>query len=192
MLDKKETRRHYSEKRNGLSPDKRKMLDDILFDKTVNSEEFKGAEIILAYYPIKNEPDVLSIARYALLCGKRVGFPVSNTDTYELTFKLVDDISQLNSGAYSIPEPKDSCKTYNNEVNTLCIVPALAFDRRGYRIGYGKGFYDRFLSKFRGTSVGLCYDDFLCEALPVENTDQKIKMIITDKEVLYVPEKENK
>lgn len=186
MEDKKEVRRHYQKKRSELSNEKRKELDAILFDKTVNSEEFKSAEIILAYYPIRNEPDILPIAYHALYCGKKVAFPISHTDTYELSFKFVKDISELNSGAYSIPEPKDTCETYDNEANAFCIVPALAFDRMGYRIGYGKGFYDRFLSNFTGISVGLCYRDFLCDHLPTENTDQKVDMIITDKEELYV------
>ena len=186
MEEKREVRRQYQKKRNELSKGKREKLDKILYDKTINSKEYKSAEIILAYYPIKNEPDVLPIVRHALCSGKRVAFPVSNTDTYELSFKFIEDISELKRGAYSIPEPEDTCEIFDNSGNAFCIVPALAFDRRGNRIGYGKGFYDRFLSKYKGISVGICYDDFLCENLPVENTDQKINMIITEKEEIYV------
>lgn len=184
--NKREIRLEYQKKRHELPHNERKKSDAILFDKTVNSDEFKSADIILAYYPIRNEPNVLPIALHALSCGKKVAFPVSNTETYELSFKYVKDISELNVGAYSIPEPKNSCQIYNNEANAFCIVPALAFDKKGHRIGYGKGFYDRFLSDFKGISAGLCYDEFLCESLPIEDTDQKVNMIISDKEVLYV------
>ncbi len=186
MEEKKKIRLEYLKKRSELSSEYRNKADALLFEKTVNSAGFKSSKIILAYYPIKNEPDILPIVRHALACGKRVAFPVCHTDTYDLTFKFIEELSWLDAGAYSIPEPKDDCEIYYKEEKAFCIVPALVFDRNGYRIGYGKGFYDRFLSDFCGISAGLCYDDFLCDVLPKESTDKNVDMIITDKEVLYV------
>ena len=186
MEDKQAVRARFKNKRNEFSFDKREGLDNNLFEITVSSNEFKNAKIILAYYPIKNEPNVLKIAEAALLQGKKVAFPISDPLTCELKFKFVNNLSELVIGTYKIPEPSADNQAYCGESHALCIVPALAFDKKGYRIGYGKGYYDRFLSSFKGVSAGLCYDDFLCDSLPIEETDRKVNMIITNKEVIYV------
>ena len=73
--------------------------------------------------------------------------------------------------------------------NTLCVVPALLFSRDGYRLGYGKGYYDRFLRSFNGTSVGLSYDELLCEYLPIDSHDISLNIIITESEVHYIAQK---
>ena len=186
MEDKKKIREELSQKRRGVSEADRAAFNEMLFVKTVSCNAFKNADVILAYYPVKNEPDILKIVDTALKLRKKVAFPISDKDTYELTFRYISDLSELKPGAYSIPEPSCDSELYVNVPNTLCIVPALAFDRDGYRIGYGKGFYDRFLSSFEGYSIGLCYHEFLCDKLPTEKTDKKVNMIITNKEVLYV------
>lgn len=189
MQDKKQIRQIYLKKRNKIGSIEKQILDNKLFYSTIKSEIFKKHDIILAYYPIKNEPNILPIIEYAVSIGKKVAFPICNTKDYELTFKFINDLNDLVNGAYNIPEPREDAKEYSYEIEALCIVPALSFDKRGYRIGYGKGFYDRFLSRFNGASIGLCYNDFFCEELPIDVTDQAVDVIITDKEVLYVKRK---
>ena len=186
MKDKKSIRAVYSQKRNELSFEFKNEFDKFLFEKTVNCDEFKRADVILAFYPIKNEPDVLPIVRYALNNGKKVCFPVSDADNYQLTFKFIKHLSDLVTGAYKIPEPNSEAEIFTDDKNAFCIVPGLVYDRNGYRIGYGKGFYDRFLAEFSGISAGLCYEIFLCNELPIEVTDRNVDMIITEREVLYI------
>ena len=185
---KREARRIFSEKRKSVSADDKKIFDAALFEKTVSLDAYKKAKILLAYYPVKNEPNILPIVRHAFDMGKRVAFPVSNPDGYILTFGFVESVDELEVGMYSIPEPPKEAVKYINDSETLCIVPGLAFDREGKRIGYGKGYYDRFLEGFLGISLGLCYQEFLADLLPVENTDASLDIIITDKEEIFINE----
>ena len=183
---KKETRKIFSEKRKSILAEEKHKLDKALFDKTIALEAYQNADVILAYYPVKNEPDILPIVEHALSVGKRVAFPISIPDGVVLEFAFVSELSKLVVGTYSIPEPATNAEKYLNCKNTLCIVPGLAFDRIGKRIGYGKGYYDRFLDGFWGRSLGLCYSDFLTDKLPVEKTDISLDIILTDKEEIFI------
>ncbi len=182
---KKETRRIFIEKRKNILPSYRASADAAVFEKTVSSAAYKNAKILLAYYPVKNEPDILPIVRHALSSGKRVAFPISNPDGFMLSFGFVKGLDELVTGAYSIPEPPERADRYINEPEALCIVPGLAFDREGKRIGYGKGYYDRFLRKFPGVTLGICYAEFFTDKLPVEDTDVPIDIIISEKEEIF-------
>ncbi len=178
---KKEVRKKLSSLRNELAKDYRNVCDGLIFDLVVNSEAYLKSTTVLAYYPVKSEPQIIPIICRAIDDGKNVAFPISNTNDYTLKFKYVKDISQLQMGAYSIPEPPQSAPEYNGEGTVLCIVPAIAFDKSGRRIGYGKGFYDRFLAKFKGVTMGVCYSRLLVESLPCEDVDIPIDIIITEK-----------
>ena len=185
---KREARKIFSEKRKSILASDKKMLDEALFEKTISLDAYKKANILLAYYPVKDEPNVLPIVSHALAMGKKVAFPISNPDGFILTFGFVENVDELEIGTYSIPEPPKGADKYINDPETLCIVPGLAFDRSGKRIGYGKGYYDRFLEGFSGVSFGLCYQDFLTDRLPVEETDASLDIIITDKEEIFINE----
>jgi 5-formyltetrahydrofolate cyclo-ligase len=116
----------------------------------------------------------------ALKLKKSIAFPISLTDSLTLDFRTVSSLDELESGAYGIKEPReDSPKAILSE-RTLCVVPALAFDKQGFRLGYGKGYYDRFLKNFQGVSIGLCKDDFLADSLPTDKNDIPVDILITD------------
>ncbi|MBP0963302.1 MAG: 5-formyltetrahydrofolate cyclo-ligase, partial [Oscillospiraceae bacterium] len=102
-------------------------------------------------------------------CGKRG----------EMTFYLVKGKQDLTAGKYGIPEPAAHCAAAAATECSLCIVPGLAFDLCGYRIGYGGGYYDRFLQSFPGQSVGLVRQSFLCKTLPKEPFDQAVDAVVT-------------
>ena len=184
--EKKEIRRRFIDMRNRLSVDEKELADKLIFEKIVSKKAYIDAQYLLVYYPVKNEPNVLLIAENALKEGKKVAFPISNTNEFTLTFGVIDSLDQLLCGAYSIPEPPIDALKYVDNDNTLCIVPGLAFDRNGKRIGYGKGYYDRFLKDFRGISVGLCYSQFLIDSLPVDDYDISVDMVISDKEEIFI------
>ncbi len=84
---------------------------------------------------------------------------------------------------YGISEPHEYACEYENSSDTLCIVPAICFDKRGFRLGYGKGYYDRFLSTFEGLAIGVVMDEFMVEYLPTLPTDIRVKKIISDKNI---------
>ena len=183
---KKFLRAHYTQKRKELGQDERMRQSDALVLSVSSHSCFIRSNTILCYYPIEEEPSILPLANIALSLGKTVAFPISNTKDHTLSFRSVKDLSQLKSGAYRIPEPTANMPEISDFSESLCIVPALAFDLRGYRIGYGKGFYDRFLSTFNGVSLGLAYDKFVTDVLPHDATDQNVDIIITEGRVYNV------
>ena len=175
---KTEVRRLLINRRNNISPEEKAKLDAALCD-SLRLIAHK-ADVWLLFYPIKNEPDLLAFAEYLLSVGKQVAFPISLTDTCRLDFRLVDSLSQMKVGAYGIPEPPQCCRKVENFDGAMCIVPALSYDTRGFRIGYGKGYYDRFLSKHKPMTVGICYGSLICDRLPTDKNDVPVDMIITE------------
>ena len=97
-----------------------------------------------------------------------------------MSFYYVDDLSHLRPSAFNIREPISSAPEYKSSNADICIVPALAYDIEGYRMGYGGGFYDRFLSSFRGTCIGICYADNIEKKLPRGRFDVRVDILITD------------
>ncbi|MBO5845574.1 MAG: 5-formyltetrahydrofolate cyclo-ligase [Clostridia bacterium] len=142
---------------------------------------FRFADTVLLYSPIGSEIDLSAVAYEALSKGKRVAFPVCNTDDCTLTFRYVSALGELEDGSYSIKEPSADAEQFGNEENSVCIVPALSFDRCGFRIGYGKGYYDRFLKAFRGTAIGAVYSELLCDSLPRGFYDLAVDVIVTER-----------
>jgi 5-formyltetrahydrofolate cyclo-ligase len=92
----------------------------------------------------------------------------------------------LEDGAYGIKEPKGNCELFSGREKSLCILPALAFDRAGYRLGYGGGYYDRFLFRFNLTTVGLVYEEFLFDELPKDEHDKKASILIKEGGVIFL------
>jgi 5-formyltetrahydrofolate cyclo-ligase len=159
-------------------------------DNLINTKEFQNAGTVLLYYPTKNEISPLPIFELCLKMGKAVAFPVCQTKDSTLIFKTVNTKNSLKRGNFGIFEPDESCKVATIDKDTLCIVPALAFSKDGQRIGYGKGYYDRFLADFDGISVGFSYSMFVCEHLPHGRHDVPLDMIVSESEVLDIA-KEN-
>lgn len=143
-------------------------------------QEYKGADTILLYFPTRSEPDISSLALAAWNDGKQVAFPISQTDALRLDFRLISSLDELYTGTYGIREPRADAPLALFTERTLCIVPALAIDEDGYRLGYGKGYYDRFLSSFPGSSAVAIHSSLICERLPRNDTDIPIHTIITE------------
>ena len=185
---KKEQRALCRKMRKEISESKRQVYDKILFDKVTSLDEFCRASVVLAYYPVNSEINTLPIIECALREGKRVALPISSTEDHTLTFRFINSLDELVVGAYSIPEPPSDATLFANEKNSLCIVPGLSFDREGNRLGYGKGFYDRFLADFNGVTLGLCYSEFLLEKIPTDENDRKVNIVVSDTEEVYIHE----
>ncbi len=177
--EKKELRTFFLNKRATLCESSKRKYDEIIRRRIISSDDFKRAKALLLYYPIREEIDILPIADEALHSGKLVAFPKCYKNGV-MEFKFIKSLDDLSIGAYKIPEPSESCVPFRNESDALCIVPALSYDLFGYRLGYGGGYYDRFLCDFQGTAIGLAYNNFIVEALPHNSYDIKISKIITE------------
>lgn len=143
--------------------------------------EFEEAEVLLLYADYKNEVMTRDIFDMAIIKKKKVYFPkcVGNG----LNFYQVVSIGELSKGAFNILEPSNKAKQYKYEDKTGClaIIPGVAFDVEGNRLGFGKGFYDRFLKeKPFITKVGICYNEQLEEKLPSNEYDIKMDKIVTE------------
>ena len=178
--DKPTARAYFRTLRKELPDDRRAELDQALLANTINLSIFKDAKTLLCYYPVRGEPDILSIARHALKLEKKVAFPISHVEDRRLSFHIIGDLEDLTVGTYNIPEPSAELEEVVDFKDALCIVPALSFNKSGQRLGYGGGYYDRFLSHFDGISVGVAYSDFLTTNLPVEPHDATVDIIITE------------
>lgn len=181
---KKELRKKYAEIRMSLSRDEISSASTDALGHLIALPEFKKAKEIILYYPVKNEADPTAIVQVCHNFGKKTAFPKSNKQDFSLDFFCVNSKDDLSVGTYGIPEPSDFLERLVPSENTLCIVPALLCSRDGYRLGYGKGFYDRFLSVFRGKSVGFIFDRFLTDSLPADRYDQRVDIIVTEKEII--------
>jgi len=140
--------------------------------------EYKQAKIIFAYISEKREPDTVGIIEQALRDGKTVALPIS-LDGGIMEPRAIKSLDELVIGRYNIPAPTESAPLVADEEIDLIIVPAVTFNDRGYRLGRGGGYYDRFLSKSDAFSVGLGRDRLIQE-VPLESHDQCVKCLVTE------------
>lgn len=139
-------------------------IEENIYFSVIKDAVFTCADMVLCYAAYGSEIDVMPIAKAALESGKVVCFPRCLNDAGLMDFYRITDFSQLKSGMYGIKEPVQDCEKITTFTGRcLCLVPGLAFDINGYRLGYGKGYYDRFLRSFPGKSMGICPDILLLE-----------------------------
>ncbi len=178
-------RREFTARRDALDASLAEMLDGALCRAVMSLPEFASAATLLLYAPIGREIDVRPLFFAARDAGKAVAFPRTEPSAHRMVFYLVDSLGELAAGSYGIPEPPPDRPAELSDA--LCIVPALVFDRDGYRLGYGGGYYDRFLAE---NSVGITTaapvrDGFLLsESLPRGVYDRRVDIIVTSKEVI--------
>lgn len=179
--------------RERFDPAEKAEIESKIFGYLRQLATYRYSDTVLLYSPIKGELDVNKVARAALSDGKRIAYPVTDPSSRTMRFYYVNSTDELSTGTYGIPEPPAGSELFveNVSVHTMCIVPALAFDYEGYRLGYGKGFYDRFLATFSGVKVGLIPAQFLFVRLPRGRYDVAVDVIITEDGVLAVGKGKN-
>lgn len=150
----------------------------------IATREFAEARVVGLYAPVHNEVDTAEVMRQALAAAKIVLFPAVCQEGLE--FRRIEDPGMLHRGAFSIPEPDAACPVHSPGEADLIVVPGVAFDLDGRRIGYGKGYYDRALHQLEGKGrlVGLCYDFQIVDVIPGEPHDVRMDMIITERRVI--------
>ncbi len=154
----------------------------IITQKVIALEVFQKAEHIFLYSPTQNEVDTKELFLNAILHGKKVYYPRVNETNSTMNFYEVKTLEQLACGAYGILEPSKHCKPFQQITNSCMIVPGVAFHKNGNRIGYGKGFYDRFLAKYTDIStVGICFDLQMTDKMPFEAFDVQLEYVITER-----------
>lgn len=139
---------------------------------------------VLAYVSRGGEVDTINIILRILDDGGAVYVPRCTPGENTMNFYEIHSLEELEEGSFGIFEPVDECPAAPDINGALCLVPGLSFTEQGDRIGYGKGYYDRFLRENREKSlitVGLCYNELIRQELPVDETDEAVQYMITDK-----------
>ena len=177
-------RKDCSDRRNAIDKDLHKSMDEGICALATSLVSFRYADIILLYAPIKSEIDVMPIFHEAIKKGKRVAFPRCNVEERTMKFHFVTSEDELSPCAYGIREPREDAPVYDPKIETgsaVCYVPGLAFDVYGYRLGYGKGYYDKFMHTFNGCTIGVVYSDFILPTLPKGRFDKHCDVMLTEK-----------
>jgi 5-formyltetrahydrofolate cyclo-ligase len=148
------------------------------------TREFVEARAVGLYAPVHNEVETAEVMFAALASAKIVLFPAVCSGGLE--FRRICDPGMLHKGAFSIPEPDAACPVHSPGEADLILIPGVAFDMCGRRIGYGKGYYDHALHQLEGKGrlVGLCYDFQIVGEIPVEPHDVRMDMIISERRVI--------
>jgi len=178
-LDKQTLRRESLARRAAIPEDTRKQAAAALADAGLSFLDLPGPAIISGYYPVGQELDVRPLLNRLIQEGYTIGLPVTRKDQ-PLIFRAWTPETRMARGALGIPRPPDDAPEVTPVV---LLVPLAAFDQRGYRVGYGGGFYDRTLAKLRAagpvTAVGVAFAEQQIERVPAEPHDERLDWMLT-------------
>ena len=183
MQIKEELRKVSKQKREQI--ESREEKDFLIADKLFSLDEYKTAKAVFCFASLDGEINTDGIINQALRDSKRVALPCCRDGEGNMDFYYISSLSQLKTGSFNVREPDiTQCEMAVDFSNALLIVPGLCFDKKGFRLGYGKGFYDRFLERFDNNSVGLCYDEMLINSVPADEYDKKVDIIVTQSSII--------
>jgi len=153
------------------------LIDDMIMQALIETEHYKHAKNIFIYYSVLNEVNTHKIISHALENKKMVYIPRCVGDYMELvSIKRIEDISSVDK--WGIPTASHPAQ---NVCIDLAVIPAVCFDKNKYRLGRGKGYYDRFLKDYNGISIGLTRFDSLQDRVPTETHDIPVDYIVTER-----------
>ena len=181
--EKNALRATYRKKREALDPALCKAWDSAICEAVAASASFRYADVVLAYSPFGFEIDITPLLSRTLALGKRLALP----RTYGkglMSFHYVNGLDGLSPGSYGILEPSEDAPLYEDTPATLCLVPGILFDRRGLRIGYGGGYYERFLRDHAVNTLGIIYRDFVLPTVPGGRYDRHVAALATERGIL--------
>ena len=175
-MDKTALRKMIRQLKRAMTPQQIEEKSRILGEKFLASEAYRQATTVYGYLPYNQEVRTVAMLEQALRDGKRVAVPKCYGD--EMRFIYMDDLSLVTPGYAGIPEPIADGPVADDET-ALVLMPGLAFDPLGHRIGYGGGFYDRFLAaEPNHPTLALCYDFQMLPALDTEEFDIPVDTVL--------------
>lgn len=178
MKTKKELRAVCRAKRKDISDKPQKSVD--IVNRALALPELAAADSWFIFHPLKDEVDLLPLFEIAKLKGKRIAFPLCDDKDGNMSFRLVNSLDELENGCFGLREPKKDAPEILPQ-NAVIFLPALAVDKKGHRLGYGKGFYDRYLEKYaylKPFTVGVIFEELIFEEIPHDGYDIPCDRII--------------
>lgn len=172
---KQQLRSRIRQQKRAMAAEDIQRRSELLQRMVLESEAYRNAKTIYGYLPFNQEVRTLPLLQQALSDGKQVALPKC-TGT-EMRFVLMNDLSRIRASAFGAPEPVDDLPAATDP-HALVLVPGLAFDAAGHRMGYGGGFYDRFLAReSTHPTIALCFDFQLLSRLETEPHDISVDAV---------------
>ena len=159
--------------------------DSGIFNNLISLREYQNARNIMLFHSVERETDTIMIANAAFEDGKTVAFPLCLRGGI-MHAHIVSDLSELEPAMLGIPAPPKTAPLIKPEELDLIIVPALTYDNDGYRLGYGGGYYDRYLSGLSVFTAGLARGRLIKKELPRESCDIPVKCVVTEETTLCI------
>lgn len=184
---KKKMRAEAKEGRLSMGSELKATLDKKICNKLLNLWAVRETETFLCYVSTPIEVDTRNFINILLESGKKVAVPRCEGGQSEMNFYYINSLDELSAGSFGVLEPTPQKeKMVTQTENTICIVPAFMFDKSGYRLGYGKGYYDRYLSRYKGSTIGICYGKNITDELFHGKYDRTVDMIVTEKQIITI------
>lgn len=187
---KTELRRQFRRVRAELSPSDRTVIDAAICERLSSTAEYQAARVVLCYVSFGAEVDTRPLIERAWADGKVVAAPRCVPGTRDMEWYRITSFDGLLRSAFGVqePDPHTMPQLDADVAPSLVVVPGLTFDASGFRLGYGGGFYDVFLSTFHGAAVGLCREAQLSASLPdagvIDAHDRRVDAVVTESRVL--------
>ena len=183
-MNKSDLRKHYKSVRNKIYAEHAAEYDSKILNYFLNSKFFHDFDIFLCYVSVDSEVNTIKLIEYLIEHNKKVAVPYCNGRNMD--FYEIHGLNELVDGSFGIPTADigNSVSIVDFD-NALCILPALSFDKSGGRLGYGGGFYDRFLESANIKTLGLSYEACISDNLPLENYDVKVDSVLTENGFRY-------
>ena len=179
-MDKKELRRYIREQKRHFTPQQLGEMSLSIMSSLLSHSQIQKADSVLMYHSLPDEVDTHSALDKLLAMGKKVLLPKVISDTEMTIHEYTGKDSLQPSEPYGILEPTTPELSIINCQLSIAIVPGMAFDRQGHRLGRGKGYYDRFLSQIPNIYIiGVCFPFQMLESIPSESTDVVMDEVIT-------------
>lgn len=168
-----------------LTPQECLESDRALFDRFLSLPQVEKADTLFLFWGIPGrEPETEYLVRELTRQGKRVGLP-RMLPGHQMEVRQFDPRIPMKQAAFGIWEPSEEALLLSKADIDLALVPAVCYDRRGYRLGFGGGYYDRWLEAFAGRTVGLCRGSLLQEQVPIEEHDARVDVVLTEQETRW-------
>ncbi len=168
-------------RRRDTDPAVRAENDRRIAENVRRLHQYAPSGTILVYVSTPIEVDTKTIIENAWADGKKVAVPRCIPETRLMEFHYITSFDDLAPGTFGVLEPAKDLPIVEDFTACLMIVPAMQFDWNGYRLGYGKGYYDRYMSRFTGVSAGICYSDELRKYMYHGRYDKPVDIIVTDR-----------
>lgn len=180
-MNKNDIRKKILNIRNNVDEYEKQIMDNKIFANVINSNEYKNSANIFLFVSYNSEVDTHKIINYSLKHDKRVFLPKVISRKAGMETIEIKSFSDLEKSKYGILEPSGENYASPEDIDVV-FAPGLAFDKKGGRLGYGAGFYDRYLTLLKKSTskIGVCYSFQVIENVPMEEYDIKMDGIITD------------